>query len=179
MNHELMGEIIKHVMANLAIIPSSFVNLDKSKSLMTKEYLLHDKLSFQNEDGNVIYNDIWGCQISTGEQELKFLLGNCGSQEQNLFECCLIIQLKDSPAYGLYLVYDDYINSIDNNESLIAVTLNSKDWLSCNTYLQATFLAGMEQVREAGLAWNKCTDYKSQHELMLSFIKYYHSYMAS
>lgn len=175
MNYELMGSIIKHIMANLAIISSTFVNLDKSKSLMTKEYLLTNKLSFQNENFETVNNNIWGCQISTGEQELKFLLGDCGSQDQNLLEYCLIVQLKNSPAYGLYIVYDNYINEISNDECLIAVTLNNKDWLSCSTYLQATFLAGMEQVREAGLNWSKCVYYKTQYELMLSFIKHYHN----
>lgn len=166
-----MENIIRHVMANLAIIPSSFVDPDKTKSLMSKEYLLTEKLSFESEE-EVIKNRIWGCQISLEQQELKFLLGDC-SQEKNIPEYCLIVQLKNAPAYGVYLVFNDLVSSQVDSEPLLACTLNGKEWMECQTYLQATFLAGMEQVRDVGLSWNKCTDYKDQYELMLSFIEFH------
>lgn len=168
MNRLLMENIVKHVLANLAVIPSSFVNVDKTKSLMTKEFLLHDKIPFENEGSELIENRIWGCQISAEEQELKLLLGDC-TQEKNLPEYCLIVQLKNAPAYGVYLVYSDEVA----NEPLIACTLNGQDWLECQTYLQATFLAGMEQIRDIGLTWHKCNDYKEQFNMMMSFIKFH------
>lgn len=168
MNYQLMEDIIRHIFANLAIIPSTFVKIDSTKSLMSKEFILNDVLSFENESG-IIKNKIWGCQISTEQKELKILLGDC-SQDKEIKEYCLIVQLKDAPAYGIYLVCTK-----ENSEPLIAFSLNNKEWMECQTYLQATFLAGMEQIRDVGLSWNKCTNYKEQYKLMMSFIDFHNS----
>jgi len=168
MNKVLMENIVRHVFSNLAVIPSAFVNIDKTKSLMSKEFLLNDTLSFENESG-IVKNKIWGCQISADQQELKILLGDC-SQEKQVPEYCLIVQLKDAPAYGIYLICNS-----ENAESLIACTLSGKEWMECQTYLQATFLAGMEQIRDIGLSWNKCSDYKDQYDLMISFIDFHNT----
>lgn len=167
MNLALREQIVKHIMAGLAVIPSSHISLNKSKSLMSQEFLLSDKLTFEVDDA-LIKNRIWGCQISSEQQEIKILLGDC-SQEKNVSEYCLVIQLKDAPSYGMYLVCNDNVDS----EPLLACSINGKDWLECNTYLQATFLAGMEQIKELGLNWNKCKDYKEQYEMMISFIQFH------
>lgn len=167
MNKVLLEEIVRHVFSNFAVIPSHYVNLDKSKSLARQEYLLQDKLSFEL-DNQVIRRNIWGCQISADPQEFKVLLGDC-SQEKGVLEFAMIAQLKGAPFYGLYLALGELIQP----EPMLACSLNGKDWMECNTYLQATFLAGMEQVRDLGLSWNKCANYTEQHEALLSFIRYH------
>lgn len=167
MNLQLREEIVKHVFANLGIISSEFVR-SNTKSILDKEFLLNEKLLFENQEEQEISNKIWGCQLSAESQELKILIGNC-SQYDNIPEFAVIVQLKDAPAYGLYLVCNSKVNS----ESLIGCTLNSKDWMECGTYLQATFLSGMEQIRDIGLSWHKCTNYSSQIELLKSFIKFH------
>lgn len=171
MNKSLREEIVKHVFSNFAIIPSRFVNLDKSKSLASKEFLLPEKIPFVDADGSVTSNKVWGCQISAELQEIKILLGEC-TQDKDYPEYALLIFMKNAPSYGVYLVTSTTNDEIDG-EALIAVTMNSKDWLECRTYLQATFLAGMEQIRDVGLSWNKCTNYKDQYETLLSFIKFH------
>ncbi|CAB4197020.1 hypothetical protein UFOVP1290_540 [uncultured Caudovirales phage] len=170
MNKNLSKEIVKHIFANFGIIPSDFVNQDNLLSLISKEYLLDDTISFENENGNLLKNKIWGCQLSTNLQELKILVGDL-SQDIYVKEYCMIIQLKDSPVYALYYSYS--IHDILDNESVIAFSLDKQKWIECETYLQATFLAGMQQVKDIGFAWNKCSDYKSQHKAMINFIKYY------
>ena len=166
MNTHLLSAIVQHIFSNLGVIPSSYVNLKTTKSLMSKEYSLSESLVFEDEEGNVIKNKMWGCQLSSDIQEINILLGNCSLSKEQL-EFAAVVQLKDAPAYGVYIVQDV------NNESMIGVTINSKDWMECGTYLQATFLAGMEQIRDIGLAWHKCSDYQSQYKLLLSFIKYH------
>lgn len=172
MNRVLTETIVRHVMANLAVIPSSFINLDKSKSIMSKEFLLPEKIVFEGEDGSKTQNKIWGCQISVEKQELKMLLGDC-TQDKDLPEFSLVVQLKGAPAYGLYLVYNDLVGNQIDSEALISCTLDGKAWMECQTYLQATFLAGMEQMKDIGLGWNKCTDYKEQYDMLLSFIQFH------
>lgn len=174
MNRILTETIVRHVLANLAVIPSDFVNIDKSKSLMSKEFLLPEKLMFEAEDGGSVRGKVWGCQISVQQQELKMMIGDCTTEEE-LPEFCLIIQLKDAPAYGVYLVYNDFVGDQVGSEALIACTLDGKAWMQCQTYLQATFLAGMEQMKDIGLAWNKCSNYKEQFNMLLSFIEFHNT----
>lgn len=166
MNYILTEHIIRHILSQFGINPNKSIDMKKTKSLLDKEFLLSDKLSFQGEDDKTFQNNIWGCQLSSGQHDVKVLLGDC-SQDKETFEYCLIIQLKDAPTYGLYLVYDEV------SEPLIAVSANEVGWLPCSTFLQATFLAGMEQIKEAFLTWGKCIDYKSSHDLMLLLIKYH------
>jgi hypothetical protein len=167
MNKELMEHIIDHVFANLAIIPSSFIDFKRTKSLISTEYLLPEKITLDLE-GEYIQNRVWGCQISIEKQEMRMLLADC-SQDKETPEYALLVQLKDSPAYGLYIV----CNTDVENAPMIAVSLNGNEWMECQTYLQATFLAAMEQVKEVGLAWNKCTNYQDNFKSLLSFIEFH------
>jgi hypothetical protein len=171
MNTYLCEQIVRHVLSNFRIIPSKFVNVTKTDSLINKEFALLETLSFDNE-GTIITNHIWGVQLSAGSQEIKILLGDC-SIDPNIPEFCLMVQLKDAPVYGLYLVYNDLINKTIDSEAMIAYNLDSKGWLECGTFLQATFLAGMEQLKDIGFAWSKCSNYKPIHQAMLSFIKFH------
>jgi hypothetical protein len=169
MNHILLEEIIKHIYASLAIIPGDFIDLDKTKSLRSKEFLLNEHISFDVDD-KIIDNNVWACQISADNNELKMILADC-SQDKDISEFALVVQLKNAPAYGLYLIYNSEVNS----EALLACTINNSDWLECNTYLQATFLAAMERLKDTYLNWNKCTNYKDHFNLLQSFIKYHDS----
>lgn len=170
MNRNLLEQIVKHVFANLAIIPSEHVNLNTTKSLKGKEFLLTERMPFVMDDGLQINRHVWGCQLSVEQQEIKMLLADC-SLEEDIPEYALLVQLKDNPYYGVYLVCSDEINS----EPMIGCSLNGKDWMECQTYLQATFLAAMEQTRDIGFTWNKCSNYKTHFESLLSFIKFHHS----
>lgn len=169
MNRKLMEAITKHIFSNLAVIPSTFVNFDVTKPLISKEFLLNEKIPFTFEDDRVSNNKVWGCQVLVSQQEIKLLLADC-SQEESTPEYALLVSLKDAPLYGIYLVNNPEFNS----EALIACSLDGKAWMECQTYLQATFLAGMEQIRDVGTSWNKVLNYKEQFESLLSFIKFHH-----
>ena len=103
------------------------------------------------------------------------LLADC-SQEKNVPEFALTIQLKDAPTFGVYLIYNKLVEDPPYAEALIAVNTDNKHWIPCNTYLQATFLAGMEQLRDLTFGWVKIKDYAAQHAQLLSFIKFHDSY---
>lgn len=164
MNKILREEIVKHIMSNFLIISSDFINVDKSKSLMSDDLLLDSKLNFENNNKN-----IWGCQLLLDKQEFKIIVGDC-TQDKKYPEFCIVAQLSGTPAYGLYFVYDE-----SDSEALIALSLDGKAWMECNTYFQASFLAGMEQIRDVAVPWEKCKNYKEQYEMMISFIKYHTS----
>lgn len=170
MNLELREAIVKHIFSNFLLIPSNFIDFNKSKSLQNKEFLLPDIIPFDNEQNN---NKIWACQTFIDHKEIKLILGDC-SLNKDIPEYALIVQVKDSPIYGVYIVNNFYNKQI-LSDPLIAVTLNGKDWLECQTYLQATFLAGMEQFKDLGFSWEKCIDYKKELNILFSFIKFHNS----
>ena len=168
MNNKLLEQIVKHIFVNLRIIPSDYIS-DKSKSLISKDYILDKNITFNIDNESVIKSKIWGCQLMIDKGELKILLTDC-SQENDL-EYYLIVHLKDAPAYGLYLGID----KDQNADYTIVCSVDYKNWMKCSTYLQATFLAGMEQLKDLKFVWNKCQNYNEQYEMLCSFIKYYDS----
>lgn len=176
MNQKLTEQIAYHVLSNLGALPSAFVNQEQTKSILDKQFILPEKISFESEDGQVSHKHIYGCQVSvTGAKEFKLLLADC-TQEKNVPEYCLVIQLKDAPAFGVYLIFNQLVEDPPEAEAMIAVNSDKKHWIPCTTYLQATFLAGMEQLRDIGFGWNRCNEYKELYSQLLSFIKFHDNY---
>jgi hypothetical protein len=176
MNQKLTEQIALHVLSNLGVLPSDFVNQENTKSVIDKQYLLPEKLTFKAEDGTVLHKNIYGCQVAvTGNKEFRLLLADC-MQEKDIPEYCLVIQLKDAPAFGVYLIFNQLVDDPPEAEAMIAVNSDKKHWIPCTTYLQATFLAGMEQLRDIGFGWGKCNNYQALHEQLLTFIKFHDNY---
>lgn len=176
MNDKLTEQIAYHVLANLGILPSDFINISETKRINDKQFMLPDKISFETEDGALLQRNMFGCQVLvTDKREFKMLLADC-TQEKDIPEYALIIQLKDAPAYGLYLIFNRLVEDPPEAEAMIAVNADKKHWIPCTTYLQATFLAGMEQLRDLTFGWSKCKDYKELHMQLLSFIKFHDNY---
>jgi hypothetical protein len=174
MNTKLTHEIVYHILASLGVLPARFVDHQKIQSLVDKKFMLPEKVVLQTEDG-ILRKNTYGCQVSiTDSKDLKMLLGDC-TQDTDLPEYCLLVQLKDMPLFGAYLVFNSKDEDIDS-EPLIAVSVDKKNWMPCSIYLQATFLAGMEQIRDLRFGWTKCSNYQDQYQMMLSFIKLHHNF---
>lgn len=173
MNRILTEQIVQHILANLGVLPALHVS-EKTPSIIDKQFLLSEKVSFEI-DGEVVRKNVYGCQITiTGSKEFKMLLVDCGAPEMP--EYCLVVQLKDAPTFGLsFLCGPSAVYDLDP-EAMIAVSPDHKNWMPCSTYLQATFLAGMEQLRDLGFGWTKCADYQDQYQQLLSFIKFRSSF---
>jgi hypothetical protein len=171
MNPKLTEEIAHHILANLGVLPSSFMDYNQSKSVMDKQFLLPEKLAFETEEGQVLQRNLYGCQISvTDAKEFKLLLADC-TQEKEAPEYALVVQLKDAPVFGVYLVSTR--STEIPSEPLIGVNADKKYWIPCTTYLEATFLAGMEQLKDLGFGWSKCKSYQDLHHSLLEFIKFH------
>jgi hypothetical protein len=163
---------VEHIYQSFAILPSEFINRNRSNPLISTDYLLSDKLHFQ-VDNQVINKNVWSCQVNVSGKEFKVLLGDCGTTD--FYEFAMVVCSKELPTWGLYLVFDDSVN-VEDKEAMIACSVpndTNDSWLEASTFLQASFLAGMEQLRDAGLAWNKPTEYKEEFQRLLSFIKFH------
>lgn len=175
MNQHLTEQIAYHVLASLGVLPAPFINQDTIKSILDKQYLLSEKLSFEI-NGETVRKNIYGCQVGVSDgKELKLLVADC-TQDKEFPEFCLVVQLKGAPAYGVYLVFTKLAQEPTDPEVLIAVTTDRQHWMPCSTYLQATFLAGMEQIKDIPVGWTKLHHYQEQYHELLTFIKFHHSY---
>jgi len=181
MNQTLLKEIVTHIFSNFAIIPSSHVDLHKTESLMSSTYLLPIKINLLVEDDydhNIdvkLQRNVWGCQLSVAQNEIKVLLGDFSrSSSSGLSEFAMVIQSKDAPVYGLYL-----IGNGDYDNSALAISIEKQGWMMCSTFLQATFLAAMEQVKDLRLPWNKCSQYNDLYKDLLSLSQFYDEYFES
>jgi hypothetical protein len=173
MNRQLTEEIIYHILSSIGVLPAAFIKQDTLQSLIDKQFLLSEKITFQSETGESIVKNVYGCQMSvTDSKEFKMLLADC-TQEADLPEYCLLVQLKDSPVFGLYLLFNHLAENPPDSEAMIAVSSDGKHWMPCSMYLQATFLAGMEQLKDLAFGWGKCTSYQDLYQQMLSFIKFH------
>ena len=172
MNKALLKEIVSHIYAHFAVIPSDFVNLERTGSLMSPNYLLNERIIFESE-GESYQGKTWGCQMAIGQQEIKILLGDC-TLDKEYPEFVMIVQPRDAPIYGLYLIHNEMSFQPGDSHPMLAVSPNTgKGWMECNTHLQATFLAAMEQARDLKMPWERCIDYKPLYQAMLSFLKFH------
>jgi hypothetical protein len=166
MNHKLTQQIVKHVFSNLKIIDSDFIKQD-SLSIIDREFSLPETIGFEDDD-NIIQNHLWACQFSVENKNLKILVCDA-SLEKDVKEFCVIIHLDDTPMYGLYL----NVNDDQGTEALIACSVNAKEWVKCSTYLEATFLAAMEQLKNHIIFPAQCHEYKKEYNAIINFLEYY------
>lgn len=177
MNKDLLEQIIKHVLINLGVIKSYFLDDKNSKSILNNSFLLKEKILFENETGDLSESLIWGCQFKYTDFDFKILISDC-TQDRNIPEFCAIIQPKDAPTYGLYYVYTGLSQNI-NNEVMLACLIGENGWVQCDTLMQASFLVGMEKLKSLNVFWSKCDSYQAEYEKMLSFIKYHSGFFKS
>lgn len=168
MNKVLLENIVRHVYEGFLIIPSDHVNNLSSQKLLSTEFILDKQLKFEYEEGE-IFGKVWGCQILTEDHGIKILCGDTSDSDSK--EYAMIVCLKNSLTYGLYSVFNK--DRIVDQEAMIAVSADGKAWLECNTGLQGSFLAGMEQLKELGVSLTKCTNYKLEFEYLKSFINFH------
>jgi hypothetical protein len=161
MTQKLTEEIVYYIFSNLGLY-------NNHNSIINNNFLLSEQIIINQEAKN-----IYGCQFTTlGVKGIKLLIADLSDDNQ---EYCLIVQSTGAPTYGVYLIFDSketLVSEIENKEALIGVNTD-KFWMPCTVYLQATFLAGMEQLKDLGTGWNKATDYQELYQKMVSFITFH------
>jgi hypothetical protein len=153
MSKELAKEIIKHIYKGFGIS-------SKTKSIISKEYLLDKKITFV-EDELSEAGTLYGCQLSAGDQEVKVIVADASYEQYGEFY--MIVHLKGAPYYGLSFSFNHYV---------LGYSIDGKGWDNCSVYLQGTFLAAMEQLKESHLNWNKCYDYQDENDSLPHFVEF-------
>lgn len=169
MNYELTNQIIRHVYHCLGLrLPDKKTNI---YSIMQPEFLTDKKISF--EDG--AKNNVWAVEFQTSkkeESEVKLILADMS--QDNVPEYALLVTVKDSPSFACYLTYAEYNLNSDEDvyPPMIACCLQQASWSECNVYLQASFLCGMEKIKDISSTIKKSFD-ENLYLQLISFIQYY------
>lgn len=161
MNHKLTYEIINHIFRRLGVINSNLQ--DSYFSIKDSYFLASKKICLIDEENNEINNDIWSVDLNLDNNKIKILLSNCSIY--NTLEYCLIMSVPDAPVYGIYF------NLEDPESCAISYNLN-ETWMLANEYVQATFLAGMEQIKDLNLTANFQPNIDDLYFKMISFLKF-------
>jgi|SRR5579859_491874 len=168
MNLSLLKEIILHIYSNFKIFPSDYIS-DSTKSLVDDLFLLSEKINIEYD--HVSYSGkIYGCQISIMQNMVKILLGEC-TIDKKYPEFAMIIKPKEDLFYALYIRANE--KDPHDSQPMLATSLDGKTWMKCSTYLQGTFLAAMEQLKDTHFSYNKCSEYQDLYKSLLVFLQFY------
>ena len=162
-NKQLSFEILYQILTNLGIFGE--LDLEKSKTLLDKDFLISDKIQFTLED-QIINKNVFICSFDNEHTKLNIAIVDCSTGEDKEF--AFITSLEGSPAYAAYFTM--------SGDAKICFNLTEDIWQPCSIYMQAMFLAGMEQIRELNVSSSKLVKYDSMLKKLKSFIKYYDAY---
>lgn len=152
----LTFEIVKHIFARLGIDN----NLNKYYASITdSEFLIDKKLVLVDGDTD-ISNNIWSAKAEIGDISIKLMIASCSLD--NSQEHAMVIHMDNSPIYGCYF-------GSGTNEANIFV--NISEWVDTTIFMQASLLAGMEQIKELNIAWSRNDDYDELYSKLVSFIE--------
>lgn len=148
-NQALTNEIVKHIFNDLGIYATRRI------SMHNDEFLTRHTLSFVDEKGLKQAVPIWGCQASINGT--KFVM--ISTEFVNDREAVVLVQLEKCPLYGAYL----------KDECSIGVMIKDR-WMNANIFLQASFLAGMEQMRDIATPFQGISNASELVKHMKAFI---------
>jgi hypothetical protein len=163
MSEELTTAIVAHILCNLGILELRQV------SILSKEFLTDLHLQFQDEELDRQTN-IWACETTINNSKLKIMCSYCDIDNKQETEAIVIIKLDNCPTYGCY-----YTCTEMGAWSMLAFTIKDNVWIQTTTYIMATFLAGMETMRDLTVAYKKCKETNDLFKDLKNFIKYYES----
>lgn len=147
-NQILTNDIVKHVFDNLG------VSKKMHNTIHHEMFQSNKTLSYSDEDGQhkaIVY----GSQAKVGDKALKIVHIKFSDDE-----AVLVVRLEDCPTYGCYL----------GDRCLIGV-LAKDHWVEGSMFIQASFLAGMEQLREVGTVF-VAIDVKEMFEQLKKFLMF-------
>jgi len=135
MNKSLEEEIVNHILKNFGFNNKLIHNylIDNNHLLMSDMDLFED---------NEYKSPLWGLSATISDIKFNIFHGMICDVDGNI--SIIIVNIDNLPTYGIY----------DGEEKLIYCKTLESDWMKCSTYLQGTFLAGMEQVKELGIVYD-------------------------
>lgn len=159
MRYGLTDCIVEHIFDNLGI------SLQRTASLRDPVFQLKETIEYDD----VYQAPLYGAEFTIEKSHFRMLLADF-SDSETYSEYAMVIKLTGSPTYGCYLFIDGAIGTPE--DGLICFAAKPNTWLKASISIQATFLAGMENLREVNTSWTKPKKYQDLLEELKSFYEY-------
>lgn len=155
---KLINAIVEHIFTNLGFMDG------RTHSLIAEPLKTDDHIAVQDEDQETHY-PVYACEthITQAKIIMAGVVFTDNSNPTAVPDMAVVVNIEDCPTYGCYL---------SQGEGLIAFTIKDNTWMEANTFLSATFLAGMENLRDVVHPYTQCKDTKSIHQALIAFLKY-------
>lgn len=166
MSQELTDAIVKHILFNLGATTEVF----ERNSITNTRFLTDHQIEFDDEQGITEPAYIWACETTINHSKFRMMcvIFDCQHTKDADKEVAVLVKLPDCPTYGI--MASNSSGYID--EAFIACEIKDKMWVKTTSYIQATFLAGMEQLKELSAAYEKCEKTDDLFLLLKEFIAY-------
>ncbi len=151
---KLTNAIVEHIFTNLGFMDK------RPHSLLAEPLKTDEYIAVQEEEQEVRY-PVYACE--THITQTKIVMAGVVFDDNISPDMAVVVNIEDCPTYGCYLSQD---------EGLIAFTIKDNTWMDANTFLSATFLAGMENLRDVVHPYTQCKDTKAIHQALTTFLKY-------
>ena len=168
MNLQLTDQIIRHILNNVGVNYNNNNNI--TNSIISKHFILPKYLKLQ-EENSIIEIPIYGTEllVSSSNDKIQLLLCNIS---QDIPEYLFLVRLNGCPPYAAHLLYSEFSEEKCSSEPLIAYYFESSLWTECTTYMQATFLAGMEQLKDINIPWKPIVDSSDSYKIFVEFFEF-------
>jgi len=165
MNQELTNQIIKHLLNNLGVTDK------RSASILFDELVIDQKISYEHDDKDYTAK-VWACQSSVSNVKITIAYTQFTFSAYET-ESVLLVNMENCPLYGCYLSINDLDEKRGLSNGNISFSVKDNIWLEATTFMQASFLAGMEQLKDLTVSFDKCKDTQKIFDALVSFIEYY------
>lgn len=130
------------------------------------EFKLKEKFECENYFGDAIKAPVWMIEGKIGTDKFQACLCELSNDYGVLQEFILLTKLEDSPTYASY-----WSNDIEDEmvQSTLSYSTQENVWMPTNTYLQATYLAGMESLKDVLVEWKLPSDISVLNNSLKSF----------
>ena len=161
--------IVKHIFHNLGLFGKVPVSI-------AQEAFLTDKQISYSDDEEEKQAEVFSCSTNVEGKKLSMistsLIALSEDKLDEITDSFVVIKLEGQPAYGCYLMMTS------SQDGFIAAEIKPKVWIPTTVFLQATFLAGMEQLKNLISRYEKPSDHDVENlfTLLKEFIGYHEAF---
>jgi hypothetical protein len=163
---EITNAIVKHIFKGLGLYGNVPV------SILHPTFKTDKLIDYTDEEYREKQAEVFACQTSIENDQLNIICVSFPDSYDYDTENFVIVKLGNSPAYGCYLGSIKADGEMKASDGSIATEIRPGAWIPTTTFLQATFLAGMEQVKELTSKYEKAKNIEDLFKLLKEFITY-------
>lgn len=171
-NANLTKQIINHIYLSFGIMNDNNIHFDKYKSIKSNEFLSEKKISFEDENKNILKNNMWAIKISFDDTFINFYLIDCSISNENK-EYAMIIKSDNSIVYGMYLIY----NNLSIKDPLFSLSVDDgENWSLATISVQSTLLSVFENLKTSPNVVDSLKISNQDFEIISNFINHYNDF---